>query len=111
MGVEMRGSSRSYAGLRTALKDKLMAYNIVYVPENNYCQKCRNLESRYQNLVGRKKKDEINPIPKEVTSADIYKYEIAQLHRKEFMEKRQAEQKAKTKEQIKQTEAKKEEKK
>jgi len=91
MGVEMKGSSRSREGMLQATKDPTFAYTIVFVPENHYCQRCRNMQSRYEQLMKnqQRKKNKITELPKEITDADIYRYEVAKLHQKEFQEAQQ----------------------
>jgi len=95
--LEMKGTTRDFMKAEEKRRQGLEVEK-VNVPKNRMCQRCRNLQSRFGNLLKnqrRKRAKEVGTrvIPKEEVD-DIIRREIRELHRKEIVKRREEEKKA-----------------
>lgn len=85
LGVSIDGSTRSFEAAQKAVATGFIELEKVYIPEEQMCQKCRNMEHRYMEAARIRERKiasgnaDIHEMPKGVTDAQIFRYEI---HRK-----------------------------
>lgn len=84
MGTGIMGTARHWEEVLKRMADGKTDYEKIMVPTEQYCQKCKNHAMRQMHLErtkGLKEKagtEQVREIPKEITSADIYRHEINQ---------------------------------
>jgi len=99
MGTRIEGSTRSFEEKAKRLeKEPNSVADIVMVPEQPMCQRCRNWQTREQQATQKRERklamgvpDDMKVIPDSVTNADIYKYEIFRKMQTDYQEARKAE--------------------
>jgi hypothetical protein len=107
MPIQMRGTIRNHEYVTKLLtKDNTIEVEIVFVPENQFCQSCRNFFSHRNALLKKKTKNEIREIPKEQSAIEIKRL-VMQRHMQELQEKMKEEKEKKRKEILKKLEEKK----
>jgi predicted RNA-binding Zn-ribbon protein involved in translation (DUF1610 family) len=107
LGVSIEGTSRNFLEAEKRKADGKTEVEKLMMPEEQFCQRCRNFAQRFSDLrkvreMREKRGDApVRPLPKEISNADIYKREIFQKLRGEYQTKMQEEAKQKEVEQKK----------
>jgi ribosomal protein L37AE/L43A len=90
MGTGIMGTTRTRAEVDKRMTDGKTDYEVVNVPTEQYCRKCSNWARHRMQLEANEqrksttKKTQVRAFPKEITNADVYKYEIHQKVQQDF---------------------------
>lgn len=107
MGTGIMGTARHWEEVQKRMSDGKTDYESIMVPTEQYCQRCKNLTMRRMQLEHTRElkekagMEQIQKIPKEITNADIYCYEIQKKTQEDWkteQQKLQQEQQIKTQE-------------
>lgn len=99
IGTKILGSTRDFIERdKRIAKDITLEFDVVPVPEETMCQKCRNYHMRADQATAKREKklamglpDDMTLIPDTVSNSDLYKYEIFRKTQEDYQEARKAE--------------------
>jgi hypothetical protein len=99
LGTRIQGSTRDFLERdKKIVEVNTLEFEKVAVPEKTMCQKCLNYQNRASQAEAKRERklkmgipDDLKAIPKDVSEADIFKFEIYRKTKEEFQEARKAE--------------------
>jgi ribosomal protein L37AE/L43A len=101
LGISIDGSTRSFEAAQKSVATGFIEAERVYVPEEQMCQKCRNMEHRYADAARTREQKiargegQVRAYPKDVTDAQVYRYEVYKKTQEDLRAKIQGEEQEK----------------
>lgn len=103
LGVSIEGSTRDFLMAQKNVQTGFTEAEKVLISAEQMCQKCRNMQSRYEQAARIRElkiargEAEIRAFPKDVTDAQVYRYEIYKKTQEDLKVKMQVEEQDKQK--------------